>query len=105
MSNRRRTNETCPPPASVAGTFVTSLGLIVILGIYAVRLAQREASVRTMTLIGVSLTAIVGGLLGLTVTPTQHARLRGTVVDTFPAYASTLGGNDSVDIDLYYDIP
>ncbi|HUZ70328.1 MAG TPA: hypothetical protein VMU65_11505 [Candidatus Saccharimonadales bacterium] len=75
--------------------------LVVILGIYAVWLGQRAPTMRTMALIGVSLTAIIGGLLGLTVTPTQHARLRGTVVDTFPAYAGTLGGNDTVEIDLY----
>ncbi len=75
--------------------------LVVILGIYAARLGQRTRSTRTMALIGVSLTAIVGAVLGLTVTPTQHARLRGTVVDTFPAYASTLGGNDTEYFDLY----
>jgi len=74
---------------------------LVALGVWAFRLGSTASSMRSMTLIGVSLTAIVGGLLALTVTPTQHARLRGTVVDTFPAYAHTLGGNDTVDIDLY----
>jgi hypothetical protein len=44
---------------------------------------------------------ITAGLLALTVTPTQHAHIRGTVDDTFPAYAHTLGGDDSVDLDLY----
>jgi hypothetical protein len=80
---------------------VALAALVVILGIYAMRLGQRAPTIRTMTLIGVSLTAIVGGLLGLTVTPTQHPRLRGTVLDTFPAYAGTLDGNDIAEIDLY----
>ena len=74
---------------------------VVALGMCAFRLGSTASSMRSMALIGVSLTGIVGGLLALTVTPTQHARLRGTVVDTFPAYAHTLGGNDAVDIDLY----
>lgn len=74
---------------------------LVALGVWAFRLGTTASTMRSMPLIGVSLTAITGGLLALTVTPTQHARLRGTVVDTFPAYAHTLGGNDTVDIDLY----
>ncbi len=31
-----------------------------------------------------ALIVIVGGLLGLTVTPTEHAHVKGTVDDTFP---------------------
>jgi hypothetical protein len=78
------------------------LGAVVVaLGMYAARLGLTATGTRSVALIGVSLTAIVGGLLGLTVTPTQHARLPGTIIDAFPAYATTLGGNDAVDIDLY----
>ena len=54
-----------------------------------------------MVLVGGALVAITGVLLGLTVTPTQHAHVKGTIDDTFPAYAGTLGGNDTVDVDLY----
>jgi len=49
------------------------------------------------------------GAAGLTVTPTQHKHERGTVVDTFPDYAYTLGGsssqwgNDSTWVNLYAD--
>jgi hypothetical protein len=75
--------------------------LIVALAVFTVKLGQDKTSMRTMVLIGVSLTAIVGALLGLTVTPTQHAHIHGTVNDTFPAYAATLGGDDSAYIDLY----
>jgi hypothetical protein len=74
---------------------------LVAVGIYSLRLGSSKANMRNMTLIAASLTVISGGLLGLTVTPTQHAHIRGTVDDTFPAYAQTLGGNDSADIDLY----
>ena len=74
---------------------------LVAVGIYALRLGSSTTTTRRLTLICVSLTAITGGLLGLTVTPTQHGHIRGTVDDTFPAYAQTLGGNDTDDIDLY----
>jgi hypothetical protein len=75
---------------------------LVALGVYAYRLGSSAAGMRSMALVGVSLTAIAVGLLGLTVTPTQHAHIRGTVDDTFPAYAHTLGGNDTTEIDLYW---
>lgn len=74
---------------------------LVAVGIYALQLGSSTTTTRRLTLICVSLTAITGGLLGLTVTPTQHGHIRGTVDDTFPAYAQTLGGNDTDDIDLY----
>lgn len=78
------------------------IGVVVIaLGALAVRLASSATGMRTMTVIGATLTVIIAGLLGLTVTPTQHAHIRGTVDDTFPAYAHTLAGDDSVDIALY----
>jgi hypothetical protein len=75
--------------------------ILIVVGVCALRLGSSAASLRNMTLIGASITAITTGLLALTVTPTQHPHLRGTVDDTFPAYAHTLGGDDSVDIDLY----
>lgn len=75
--------------------------LILLLGWGAMRLSGSGQSARDKVLIGGALVAITGGLLGLTVTPTQHAHVRGTVDDTFPAYAGTLGGNDRVWIDLY----
>ena len=75
--------------------------LILLLAWGAARLAASTRGVRDMVLVGGALIGITGGLLGLTVTPTHHAHIRGTVDDTFPAYAATLGGNDSVYVDLY----
>ncbi len=75
--------------------------LILLLARWATRLSATAQGVRGMVLIGGSVVAITGGLLGLTVTPTQHAYVKGTADDTFPAYAGTLGGNDSIDVDLY----
>jgi hypothetical protein len=75
--------------------------LILLVGWGAARLGAPSHGMRSMVLIGGALVAITGGLLGLTVTPTQHAHVKGTVDDTFPAYAGTLGGNDTVDVDLY----
>jgi hypothetical protein len=77
------------------------VALILLVAWGATRVAASATAVRSMVLIGGALVAITGGLLGLTVTPTQHAHVKGTVDDTFPAYAGTLGGNDTVDIDLY----
>ena len=78
------------------------IGIVVIaLGVLALRLGTSTATMRGMTLIGVSIAAITAALLALAVTPTEHPLFRGTVVDPPPAYAHTLGGDDSVYIDLY----
>jgi 4-amino-4-deoxy-L-arabinose transferase-like glycosyltransferase len=75
------------------------VGLLIVVAIVLLAwVARREAAahdiVRSRFMVGGALTAIVAGLLVLTVTPTQHKHERGTVVDTFPDYAYTLGGND-----------
>ncbi|MGA7986956.1 MAG: hypothetical protein WCB51_01000 [Candidatus Dormiibacterota bacterium] len=81
------------------GFAVAALILLVAWG--AIGVAASATGVRSVVLTGGTLVAITGGLLGLTVTPTQHAHVKGTIDDTFPAYAGTLGGNDTVDVDLY----
>jgi hypothetical protein len=75
------------------------VGLLIVVAIVLLAwVARREAAahdlVRSRIMVGAAITAIVAGLLVLTVTPTQHKHERGTVVDTFPDYAYTLGGND-----------
>jgi hypothetical protein len=75
------------------------VGLLIVVAIVLLAwVAHREAAshdlVRSRLMVGGALTAIVAGLLVLTVTPTQHKHERGTVDDTFPDYAYTLGGND-----------
>ncbi len=88
------------------------VGLLIVVAIVLLAwVARREAAshdlVRSRVMVGAAITAIVGGLLVLTVTPTQHKHERGTVLDTFPDYAYTLGGNDpawgsdSTWVDLY----
>jgi hypothetical protein len=90
------------------------VGLLIVVAIVLLAwMARREAAshdlLRSRLLIGGALTAIVAGLLVLTVTPTQHKHERGTVDDTFPDYAYTLGGNDpawgpdSTWVNLYAD--
>ncbi len=75
------------------------VGLLIVVAIVLLAwVAKREAAshdvVRSRLMAGAAITAIAAGLLVLTVTPTQHKHERGTVVDTFPDYAYTLGGND-----------
>jgi hypothetical protein len=71
------------------------------------REGQSADLVRSRLMVGASLTAITAGLLVLTVTPTQHKHERGTIYDTPPAYAYTLGGqdptwgNDATWVNLY----
>ncbi len=90
------------------------VGLIIVVVIVLLSwLARREAAshdiTRSRVLIGGAIAAISAGLLVLTVTPTQHKHERGTVVDTFPDYAYTLGGSstqwgdDSTWVNLYAD--
>ena len=83
--------------------------MIVVLAWFARREAASHDIMRSRLLIGGAIAAISAGLLVLTVTPTQHKHERGTVVDTFPDYAYTLGGtsaqwgNDSTWVNLYAD--
>lgn len=75
------------------------VGLLIVVAIVLLAwIARKEAAshdvVGSRLMVGGALTAIVAGLLVLTVTPTQHKHERGTVDDTFPDYAYTLGGND-----------
>jgi hypothetical protein len=88
------------------------VGLLIVVAIVLLaRVATKEAgshdAVRSRLVIGGALTAIIAGLLVLTVTPTQHKHERGTVDDTFPDYAYTLGGydptwgDDSTWVNLY----
>ncbi len=88
------------------------VGLLIVVAIVLLAwIARKEAAshdvVRSRLMIGGALTAIVAGLLVLTVTPTQHKHERGTVDDTFPDYAYTLGGidpawgSDSTWVNLY----
>jgi hypothetical protein len=88
------------------------VGLLIVVAIVLLAwVAHREAAshdiVRSRLMIGGALAAIIAGLLVLTVTPTQHKHERGTVPDTFPDYAYTLGGddpawgNDSTWVNLY----
>ena len=75
------------------------VGLLIVVAIVLLAwVANREAAshdiVHSRLMVGGALTAITAGLLVLTVTPTQHKHEHGTVDDTFPAYAYTLGGND-----------
>jgi hypothetical protein len=90
------------------------VGLIIVVVIVLLAwLARREAAshdiTRSRVLIGGAIATISAGLLVLTVTPTQHKHERGTVVDTFPDYAYTLGGSstqwgdDSTWVNLYAD--
>ena len=80
---------------------------VVVLAWVAKREGESADLVRSRLMVGASLTAIVAGLLVLTVTPTQHKHERGTVYDTPPAYAYTLGGqdpmwgNDTTWVNLY----
>jgi hypothetical protein len=76
------------------------VGLLIVVAIVLLAwVARREAAahdvVRSRLMVGAAITAIVAGLLVLTVTPTQHKHERGTVDDTFPDYAYALGGNNS----------
>jgi hypothetical protein len=75
------------------------VGLLIVVAIVLLAwVARREAAshdiMRSRLMIGGALTAIIAGLLVLTVTPTAHKHEPGTVQDTFPDYAYTLGGND-----------
>jgi Dolichyl-phosphate-mannose-protein mannosyltransferase len=90
------------------------VGLLVVVAIVLLAwVARREAAshdmMRSRLMVGGAITAIVAGLLVLTVTPTQHKHEHGTVDDTFPDYAYTLGGNDpawvsdSTWVNLYAD--
>ena len=90
------------------------VGLLIVVAIVLLAwVAHREAAshdiMRSRLLIGGALTAIIAGLLALTVTPTAHKHEPGTVQDTFPDYAYTLGGNDpawgnnSTWVNLYAD--
>jgi hypothetical protein len=83
--------------------------VIVLLAWFARREAASHDITRSRLLIGGAIAAISAGLLVLTVTPTQHKHERGTVLDTFPDYAYTLGGtsaqwgDDSTWVNLYAD--
>jgi hypothetical protein len=83
--------------------------MIVLLAWFARREAASHDITRSRLLIGAAIAAISAGLLVLTVTPTQHKHERGTVLDTFPDYAYTLGGtsaqwgDDSTWVNLYAD--
>jgi 4-amino-4-deoxy-L-arabinose transferase-like glycosyltransferase len=73
--------------------------LIVVVIVLLAWIAKREAASHDITrsrfMIGAAIAAITAGLLVLTVTPTQHKHEPGTVDDTFPDYAYTLGGSSS----------
>jgi hypothetical protein len=90
------------------------VGLLLVVAIVVLAwIAKREAASHDITrsrfMIGGAIAAITAGLLVLTVTPTQHKHERGTVDDTFPDYAYTLGGSsaqwgpDSTWVNLYAD--
>jgi hypothetical protein len=90
------------------------VGLLIVIAIVLLAwVAHEEAAshdiTRSRLMIGGALTAIIAGLLALTVTPTAHKHEPGTVQDTFPDYAYTLSGNDpawgndSTWVNLYAD--
>jgi hypothetical protein len=88
---------------------VAFVAIIAALALLATRLRVAATAIPARVASGMSLALIAGGLLVLTVAPIPaHAMLPNTIFDPDPAYATALGGDDSLAVNLYVvtaDIP
>lgn len=88
---------------------VVIVAIIAVLAVLAARLRVAAPVLPARVASGLSLALIAGGLLVLTVAPVPaHATLPNTIFDPDPAYATALGGDDSLAVSLYVvtaDIP
>ncbi|MEA2638572.1 MAG: hypothetical protein QOE18_1629, partial [Chloroflexota bacterium] len=88
---------------------VVIVAIITVVAVLATRLRVAAPALPARVVSGLSLALIAGGLLVLTVAPIPaHAKLPGTIFDPDPAYATALGGDDSLAVSLYIvtaDIP
>jgi hypothetical protein len=76
--------------------------IVAVLAVLATRLRVAAPALPARLALSVSLALIAGGLLVLTVAPVPtHAKLPNTTFDPDPAYATALGGDDSLAVSLY----
>lgn len=81
---------------------VAIVAIIAALGLLATRLRMAAPVLPARLPSGVALALIAGGLLVLTVAPIPaHAKLPNTIFDPDPAYATALGGDDTLAVNLY----
>lgn len=88
---------------------VAIVAIIAVLALLAGRLRVAAPVFPARVASGIALALIAGSLLVLTVAPIpEHAKLPNTIFDPDPAYATALGGDDSLAVSLYVvtaDIP
>jgi hypothetical protein len=88
---------------------VAIVAVIAVLAMLATRLRVTAPKLPARVASGASLALVAGCLLVLTVAPIPaHAMLPGTIFDPDPAYATALGGDDALAVNLYVvtaDIP
>jgi hypothetical protein len=88
---------------------VVVVAVIAVLAVLATRLRAALPTMPARVASGLSLALIAGASLVLTVAPVPtHAKLPNTIFDPDPAYATALGGGDSLAVSLYVitaDIP
>jgi hypothetical protein len=88
---------------------VAIVAIITVLALLAGRLRVAAPALHVRVASGVALALIAGSLLVLTVAPIPaHAELPDTTFDPDPPYATALGGDDSLAVNLYVvtaDIP
>jgi tetrahydromethanopterin S-methyltransferase subunit C len=88
---------------------VAIVAIIAVLALLAGRLRVAAPALPARVSSGIALALIAGSLLVLTVAPIPaHAKLPNTIFDPAPAYATALGGDDSLAVNLYVvtaDIP
>jgi hypothetical protein len=88
---------------------VAIVAIIAVLALLATRLRVAAPILPARLASGTALALIAGGLLVLTVAPIPaHGMLPNTIFDPDPAYATALGGDDSLAVNLYVvtaDIP
>jgi hypothetical protein len=88
---------------------VATVAIVAVLALLAGRLRVAATALPGRVASGIALALIAGSLLVLTVAPIPaHAKLPNTIFDPAPAYATALGGDDSLAVNLYVvtaDIP
>jgi hypothetical protein len=81
---------------------VAIVAVIAVLALLATRLRVAAPALPARLASGLALALIGGSLLVLTVAPIPaHAKLPNTIFDPAPAYATALGGDDSLALSLY----
>jgi hypothetical protein len=81
---------------------VVIVAIIALLALLATRLRLAAPALPARVASGLALALIAGSLLVLTVAPIPaHAKLPNTIFDPAPAYATALGGDDSLAVSLY----